>query len=264
MKRVMVLLVALLVVVSAGAWQRNIDNAVVLLAMQHLTPQVKERVEQIAKGDVKSQTHYLHAARKSGEFVAPRGWHTLYLDGALNPVMTTENNVVTQIESAVESLRHYASNSDSLNLFSLRVLFHLVPDMHNVGNVRIEGVVHSNMNFPFVITSGKEGTKRERRTDQNWRRFWHRHYCTMHSGFSSEFYAEDLSVARGSQREAMQQGTVRDWAHDVGVSCLPLYEWAKPDYVMCNRQRLELEEFHYTLVAKAAYRLAALLNDALE
>ncbi|MBR2325809.1 MAG: hypothetical protein IKA49_00425 [Alistipes sp.] len=264
MKKIVILLAFILSATTAEAWIRRIDQSAIVLAMQHLTPAVKERVEQIAKGKVKEQVHALPAARKRGEMPETKGWHALHLDSNLNVVEGVESDAVTQIERAANVLRSHATNTDAENLLSLQILFNLLPDMHSVSNVRIEGVEWSNKNFEFIQTSGKEGTKGERVKKYRWRTFWYNRYFYHHSAFSAEFFAEDMEVAYGARREAFQSGSVRDWAHDVGVSVKPLYDWAAPDYVMCNKQHLELEDLYFTLVAKSAYRLAALLNEVLK
>jgi hypothetical protein len=43
-----------------------------------------------------------------------------------------------------------------------------------------------------------------------------------------------------------------------------MYEWAQPGMVLANEPRLNLEDVHLNNVAKAAYRLAHLLNTILK
>jgi hypothetical protein len=57
------------------------------------------------------------------------------------------------------------------------------------------------------------------------------------------------------------QGSVRDWAHEMGLRAKPMYEWAKPGMLLRNEPRLNLEDIHLEMVARSAFRLAALLND---
>jgi hypothetical protein len=40
-----------------------------------------------------------------------------------------------------------------------------------------------------------------------------------------------------------------------------MYEWAKPGMLLRNEPRLNLEDIHLEMVARSAFRLAALLND---
>ena len=60
------------------------------------------------------------------------------------------------------------------------------------------------------------------------------------------------------------QGSVRDWAHEMGLCAKPIYEWVKPGMLMRYEPRLNLEDVHLEMVARSAYRLAALLNDVLK
>lgn len=262
MKKIVLLLVFALSVSTTKAWVNVLDQSAMVLASQNLTPAAQERVKEILKGgELKDHTHYLIRVRKGGAAQHTRGWNLLHLDSNLQPVRGIEKDALTQLELAAETLRSYATNSDSLNMASLELILQLVPDMHTVSNVRIEGVPYSQKDFSWTLTYGKEGTKAEKRRTLKWNSFWQSRFAGFHSGFSPEFYAEDYGVAYGAKREEFQKGTPADWAHDIGVAVRPLYDWAAQDYVMCNQQQLELEDLFFTQVAKAGYRIAALLND---
>ena len=60
------------------------------------------------------------------------------------------------------------------------------------------------------------------------------------------------------------QGSVRDWAHEMGLRAKPMYDWAKPDMLLRYEPKLNLEDTHLEMVARASFRLAALLNEALK
>ena len=59
-------------------------------------------------------------------------------------------------------------------------------------------------------------------------------------------------------------GTVRDWATDMGKLVKPLYESAAPDFALSRQAHAEHEELFLAGVARAAYRIAALMNRATE
>jgi hypothetical protein len=43
-----------------------------------------------------------------------------------------------------------------------------------------------------------------------------------------------------------------------------MYEWAKPDMLLRNESRLRLEDIHLEMVARSAYRLAAIMNSVVK
>ena len=57
-------------------------------------------------------------------------------------------------------------------------------------------------------------------------------------------------------------GTIRDWATDVGKLVKPLYAWADPTCKLSRQAHAEEEERFYAGVARAAYRIAALMNSS--
>ena len=97
-----------------------------------------------------------------------------------------------------------------------------------------------------------------------WSRFWTNNFCFWHQGWDSEYYAYDIDLRFGKQREKMQQGDLRTWAHEMGEMAKPLYEKWQPGCTMNNEHRLIYEDIHLSNVARAGYRLAVLLNDVLK
>ena len=93
---------------------------------------------------------------------------------------------------------------------------------------------------------------------------WNSSFCGWHQGWSSNYYAYDLDLRFGRIREQAMQGSVRDWAHEVGTRAKPLYEWVEPGMLMRNEPRLNLEEIHLEMVARAGYRLAAIMNSVVK
>ena len=59
-------------------------------------------------------------------------------------------------------------------------------------------------------------------------------------------------------------GSIRDWATDMGKHVKPLYGWAGPDCYLSRQAHAEEEERFYAGVARAAYRIAALMNANLK
>jgi uncharacterized protein YjiS (DUF1127 family) len=60
----------------------------------------------------------------------------------------------------------------------------------------------------------------------------------------------------------LSKGSLREWASESGATAARLLARINPEYMMTRRERNELEELNYQMIARAGYRLAAVLNEA--
>lgn len=257
MKRLFIVLALVAIVFNAQAWTKEVDGASRILARKYMTKEALaefKRITSLAKGLPAEQVRWVFDKES-------RVW----LDGSLRAVAADEKDIVVRIEKAAEVLRNRTKHSDLEVFKALQAVQRLMPELHNISTVAIEGIEDSQKGFSFTWTAGKEGSKRRgKQGTMTWRTLWTRNFCFMHQGWSSDYYAYDLDIRYGSEREKMQQGTVRDWAHEMGVIAKPMYEWAQPGMTLRNEPRLNLEDLHLSMVARAGYRMAVLLNDILK
>ncbi|MBR0339029.1 MAG: hypothetical protein IIX40_02420, partial [Alistipes sp.] len=82
-----------------------------------------------------------------------------------------------------------------------------------------------------------------------------------HYGYTADMYAEDLAICHGADKEAFSKGSIRDWAADIGAELSKQLAEAKPGMVVDKLKMLEYETTNDRIMAKAGFRLAALLND---
>jgi len=74
-------------------------------------------------------------------------------------------------------------------------------------------------------------------------------------------WAEDIELCLGARRAELAAGGLNDWATQIGEKAAWLHSYINPEYSMTRRERNELEELNYEMMARAGYRLAALLNE---
>jgi len=77
-------------------------------------------------------------------------------------------------------------------------------------------------------------------------------------------FAEELRISHGTDKESFSAGTIRDWAADMGKEAAAQLEWAEPDMKLYKMKLIDIEPVHNRLMAKAGFRLAALLNEVLK
>ena len=77
-------------------------------------------------------------------------------------------------------------------------------------------------------------------------------------------YRDYIDNKYGANKEAWEKGDPWSWGRESGKACRPMYEWAKPDMLLRNEPRLRLEDIHLEMVARSAYRLAAIMNSVVK
>ena len=261
MKKLFVTLALAMGVYTAQAWNYVYDQAALLLAFENMTPEAQSLMKKHLGEPFRQQIQTFEQARKKGELLETAEWRTITLDMDLKPVVADDKNAIAQLENAVEVVKNRASKSDAEVTFAIRKIVELTIEMHNVGNVYLEEFPYSKDDFEFQQSMGGYGAK-EKFRPRKWKHFWSYGFSVFHSSWSAEMHVRDLKVCHGRYKEQYMAGTVRDWATDMGKLVKPLYDWAGPQCSLSRQAHAEEEERFYAGVARAAYRIAALMNNS--
>ena len=250
MKRLVLMIAFVATIFSAQAWTGLLNKASYIIAKKYMTPQALAEYNRIwAQHKTYDMKWTLDKEVRA------------MLNADLQSVTTDEKDIVVRLEKAIDVLRNRANHSEQEQFVALFELKHLIIDLHTMSRIGIEGEEHSQHDFRFTWTAGKEGSKKyEKRGTMGWHQLWNNNFCYWHQAWSSEYYAYDIDLRFGKLREEAMKGNVREWAHLVGLRAKPLYEWAEPDMILTNEPRLNLEDLHLEMVGTAAYRLAAIMN----
>lgn len=260
MKKILLLIVAITVAFEAGAWGRQADEGVVLLAKKHLSSDAREMVETYLGETYSDDVLYLRTLERKKQATHSKELRYLHLGADLKPVGVEGEDAVKGIEQSLLIIRNRNSHDKAEVVKAFRTLFNLICDMHNFAYVRIEGVPHSQEAFKFACYQGDYGS-RKKTSMISWSRFWDL-YAGWHTGFSGDLWAEDMELCMGDKRAEFSSGSLHDWATQIGEKAAILYGRINPEYVMTRRERNELEEWNYEMMVRAGYRLAVLLNEA--
>ncbi len=265
MKKIIILIAVLFAgVFSAGAWSHSMDKGVLLFAQKLLTPEAKSVVAEYVGDDITKAEGYLVAQRKAGRLAHTESWHTLHLDSNLQPSAKDENDAFVQIEKALEVMRNRNQHSKADVSFAIHTVMNLMLDIHNLSNVALEEYPLSGTNFEFMMTKGSARGKGGKMVSYRWKTLWTYRYGSFHAGYSPEMWLEELGVMFGDKKEEFSAGILRDWVGDIGGYSKPIYERLKQDgnkFLHATIHSYDL--FSMSCVGKAAYRLAALLNQNL-
>lgn len=263
MKKIFLTIALMMGVYSAQAWNWVYDQAALLLAFENLTPKAQAEFKRYLGEEVHRQIQTFEAARKRGELLETADWRSVSLDMNLKPVTTDDKSAIVQIEKAMEVVKNRASKSNEEVAFALHTIIELTIDMHNVGNIHLEEYPFSSEDFEFSQSMGGYG-KKEKFRNRKWRHFWSYGFSVFHSAWSSGMHIRDLKVCHGRYKEQYEKGSLRDWATDMGNVVKPLYAWAEPGCYLSRQAHAEYEEIFLAGVARASYRMAVLLNEALK
>ena len=73
-----------------------------------------------------------------------------------------------------------------------------------------------------------------------------------------------MELCHGGKYAEFTKGTLHDWAADNGARAAGYLANIYPDAVITLREYLEMDFANYDMVARAGFRLAALLNEAIK
>ena len=262
MKKILLVLAFALTVSVANAWNKMAEEGVVVLASKHLSSDAKSMLTKYLGDTYADDVQYLQTLERKKSANHTKEIHYLHLDNALLPAKVEGDDALTAIEQSLAVVRARNSYSAGEVRKALRTIINLMCDIHHLSNVRIEGVPHSQQDFTFLAYGGDIG-KRKTTSKMKWSKMWSA-YSNWHMGFSGNLWAEDIEVCLGAKREELSKGSLNDWATQIGETASKLYAKITPEYTMTRRERNELEELNYEMMARAGYRLAVLLNEAVK
>ncbi len=262
MKRVIILtLASILMVGKVLAFNDLGHQSIAALADKYLTDNAKIEVKVILKTDMVKASTWLNTLRKNPELAYTKEWHFTTLDANGKSTTMNENDGVVALENAVAVLRDRVNHSDSLVQASLRTVIHLVGDLHCISHIRIDG---NEATKGFAYKTWNElpaSEKRYKISDSSWYSLWEDKFAGRNIIFTPEYYGDDVDIFANEKKAEYEKGTPRFWVENVGEDVVRALEFFQPNQTVTTQMNERQEPVHERCMAKAAYRLAALLND---
>ncbi len=272
MKKIFLFLAFVLTVSAANAWKGKCDEAVVIVATEHLNPKAKKLVKKCLGKDYADDVSYLYKLEKAqakqltrGERRAAAEIHYLHLDSNLQPKSVEGKDAFKATEDALVVIRNHKSHSKDEVAKALRTVINLMCDMHNLSKVRIDGIPHSFRNFKYIIpvTDFREKQLDKFKVGKWSRSFWNG-FDGGYNFFSAEYWARDMRIYIGDRYEEYAKGTLRDWVCESGTRAAQYLEIFKPNQKVPYMDYLWAKPVGYEMMIKASCRLAKLLNETIE
>ena len=257
MKKIIFTMFALVVANAAMAFNPFGHQTIAALADKYLNDKTRSEVKAILGTGMVEESVWLNTLRKSAP--ETKSWHFFVLAENGKSVTTDANDGVVVLEKNIEVLRKRAAHTPAEVKDALRTVIHLVGDIHCISHIHIDGI-QATKGFQFMHWNELEG-KRYKAWKSQWYSFWNNAFCNRHSFFSPQYYGDDIDIYANAKKAEYEKGTPRFWAENTGEDVVRALESFSPGAVVPT-QILQLQEFNHTkCMAKASYRLAALLNE---
>lgn len=257
MKKLIIAAAALGMCLGAQAYTVRNHAAVAYIAQQHLTPQAKEKIDEILHGEtlmayaswpdfyVKSMLH------KNGKPIA----HSVKVDQDFNPVNTNgSRSAYNAIKESARRLENYKDMPDSARIADLSLIIHLIADIHCPSHISYADGRSRAIKYVFYR---KKGTGTPKKV--NYHIFWDDWGLDQIVSGGYMDLAMIADICSESEILDIQKGSLEDWVHDSAVSCKDAYDItdeADIDLVyVAGKYPLAVSQ-----IRKAGYRLAAFLN----
>lgn len=260
MKKIIIAVLALVAVATeASAYTLYGHQTIAQLADMYLTDGARKKVERILDSDIVAASGWLMEVRKHPDYQHTKLWEKTYINESGKSTTMEENDGVVQLEKSIAVLRNRKNESDSLVLASLRTVIHLVGDLHCLSHIIIEGNEDTK---GFMYYHWNELTdKRRRDWKSQWYSLWEKAYLGRYTVFSTQYYAKDIDIYARNKRAEYEKGTPRFWVENGGEDVVRALEDFYPEATVPTQVHQLYEYLHTKCMAKAGYRLAALLND---
>ena len=244
---------------TALAYNTFGHQTIAALADKYLTDKAKSEVNAILKSSMVQESVWLNTLRSQPEYAATKDWHIFTLDSNGKATTMAENDGVVQLEKAVDVLRNRTNHTDSLVQASLRTVIHLVGDMHCLSHIHIDGI-EATKGFKFKRWNEQEG-KDSKIIDVSWYYMWEGYFSNRYAFFTPAYYADDIDIYANDKKAEYEKGTVRFWVENGGEDVVRALAKFNTGEKVRLQEVLQHEYNHTKCMAKAGYRLAALLND---
>ncbi len=261
MKKIFLALTFVMIVSAAGAWNKNSDAGVVVLATKHLSPEALKVVEKHLGTTYEDDNDFLYFLERKKRATHTKEIHYLHLDKNFQPLQVEGDDALKALEAALEVVRTRNSHSDAEVKRALRYVINLMIDIHTLSNIRIEGIDHSQSDFEFR-RQVSDYKPTEFKT-YKWSKVW-KQLSLRHGLFHADYFAEDLELCHGDKFAEFTKGTLRDWVADNGAIAAEYLAIMYPNSEMPLIVFNTMEYTNYDMMARAGFRLAALLNEAVK
>ena len=240
---------------SASAWNKVGHDAIAYIAECHLTPRAKANIERYLDGYsivytaswpdmVRLQPAYAHTHKWHGSTVTPEGKYMRRRSGNWDAVMG--------LEQTMAKLENHKQMTDSAVAVDLKILVHLIGDLHCPSHASFED--HPQGKFKFKLCGN----------EFQFHQYWDAAPDNSHKWYYTD-YQYNLDRWPEEKQKEVAKGTPLEWTEENARLSREIYDRIHPGDDLDRAQTYDFQIFTQELtdqqIVKAGYRLAAVLNS---
>lgn len=252
MKKIVVVILALLFTNESFGWGLTGHRVVGLIAERHLNKKARKQIEEILKNEsIAEVSNYMDFIKSDATFRKMSPWHyaTIPNGKKYEEVGTPEEgDIIQTIQRLIDELKA-KEFSDMDEAFALKCLIHLVGDIHqplHVGNGEDKG--GNDVSLQYF------GTK------TNLHSVWDQKMIDGQQ-YSYVEYANWIDHVTKVQEELWSSTSVMDWAYESMQLRNQCYETIPSNYKLSYQYVYDNIELVNQRLLQAGIRLASLLNE---
>ena len=235
------------------AWGGVGHSAIAYIAEQNLTPEAKEKCYHYLQHSLAYYASWMDHWRTIEPFKETTYWHTSKVDAENNPLYNDGRAAYFHVDRLREEMKDYKNLSDSAIVVNLKLLIHMVGDMHCPSHTSY----HEQPGFKGynIFRSGKR---------TGFHTFWDAAPKYMHRDWTCEDFHKYIATWPKKKVAKVVQGTAEDWERENAKDIREVYSLIPVDaeYTRLSPEdRDRAVEICEIQMLRGAYRLAHVLNE---
>lgn len=239
---------------DAGAWGRTGHKVVVAIAQRHLSERTRRNIDALLGYDFREDASWMDDHRKDEEYAYTGNYHCMGMsrDYIYDPTVRMQmgGDCVSGLQFVDYMLTHTGElhAGDSVRIFHLRMLIHIVGDMHSLPHA-------------YMYPERNQWPCRLAGVEYKYHGFLDRIPDTIWAGKTVDEIALDIDTFSRRQIKACTKGSFVDWAQDCCTRDKVIYD-VNPygTYDMDPDTIEKITPAVREALAFAGYRLACLLE----
>jgi hypothetical protein len=269
MKRLAKIAVVLLLVMTFATpnlygWDSGGHAAIGHIADRNLTPKARKMCAKYLGHSLAYYASWMDQVRYVDAYHHTARWHSVGVkDGELMPSdltgstafygteMKSDDHGVAHVERIIEEMKGYKSLADSVVAVNLKLMIHLVGDLHCPGHTFF---AEQSMQY-YIKDKGK-------------RIHYHNYFDAVYNRFNKgvspiEFYDENCRLSK-VEMAALCSGNIESWVREnfaLYKECYRLLPKDRDYSTLSDEEQRRVREISNRLHIEAGYRLAHIINE---
>ena len=259
-KKLSILIVALVAsmsIQSAMAWSSWGHHISAYIAEKHLTPEAKAKCEYYLKHKLPHYSSWQDYWRHSDPFKEISFWHSSYVNKKYEVIGYKDDktrDAAYQVDRIANEMYNgkYRNMSDSLVAVNLKLLIHMVGDMHCPSHIVY--TKDFGLKGHSIYMKGKKVPRHS---------FWDRSPMYLHKKWNADRFVKAYDTYSPKQIKKICKGDAYKWSVQNARNILETYSyWEKGgEYTKLSKETIQkMDDTIHEQLAFAGYRLAAILN----